>query len=204
VIVDGAHSFGHFPFVRDDLDCDYYGTSLHKWLFAPFGSGMLYVRKEKIPALWPLMAAEEKSTADIRKFEQFGTHPIPIFLAIAEALTFHEALGLERKTARLVFLRDRWVGALRDNPRVRLNTNLAAGLAAGIANVGVEGLDTVELQRWLWAEHQVYTTAIQHKGIDDEAEFDGLRISPSVYTTLEEIDRFVQAMRHALDHGLPS
>ena len=86
VIVDGAHAFAHFPFTLADLDCDYYGTSLHKWLFAPHGTGFLYVRRSKIRRLWPLMAAPAEMDDNIRKFEEIGTHPAANHNAIAEAL----------------------------------------------------------------------------------------------------------------------
>ncbi len=204
VIVDGAHSFAHFAFDLSDLDCDYFATSLHKWLFAPFGTGMLYVRREKIHDLWPLMAAEEEQTDDIRKFEQFGTHPVPIFLAIADAITFHEAIGIERKEARLVHLRDRWIEPLKRHDRLRLNTNVAPRMAAGIANVGIKGVDTAALQAWLWNEHRIYTIGIVHETPWGEPEIDGLRVSPSVYSTLQEVDRFVAAMEQVLEKGLPS
>jgi len=196
VIVDGAHALAHFPFTMEELDCDYYASSLHKWLFAPVGTGFLYVRRERIPGLWPLMAAPTDMTADIRKFEEIGTHPAANHLAIAEALTFHQGIGSERKAARLVFLRDYWAKRLLENDRVRLNTSLKPGLACGIANVHVEGLDTVELRNWLWRKRRILTVAIEHD------EFRGLRVSPSVYTTLEELDRFVEAMEVALKKGI--
>ncbi|MEE8278717.1 MAG: aminotransferase class V-fold PLP-dependent enzyme, partial [Thermoanaerobaculia bacterium] len=112
VIVDGAHTFAHFAFDQGDLDCDYYATSLHKWLFAPHGTGLLFVRREKIPGLWPLMAAPDAMDDDIRKFEEIGTHPAANTLAIAEALTFHQGLGPSRKEARMIYLRDRWARRL--------------------------------------------------------------------------------------------
>jgi selenocysteine lyase/cysteine desulfurase len=196
-VVDGAHGFAHLDFRLPDLDCDYYATSLHKWLFAPIGTGLLYVRRERIPELWPLMAADETLDADVRKFEQIGTHPEANPLAIAEALTFHEGIGARNKEARLVYLRDRWARRLAEHDRVMLNTSLAPGLAGGIANVHVEGIDTGMLASWLWREHKIYTIAIGHP------DADGLRVSPSVYTTLEEVDRFSEAVEHALAHGLP-
>ncbi|MHC4991664.1 MAG: aminotransferase class V-fold PLP-dependent enzyme, partial [Planctomycetota bacterium] len=130
VIVDGAHAIAHFPFRISDLDCDYYGTSLHKWLFAPHGTGLLYVRRERIAGLWPLMGADEKIDEDIRKFEQIGTHPIANALAIAEALNFHQGIGPTRKAARLVYLRDYWARRLlQDHDRVILHTSLRPGFA---------------------------------------------------------------------------
>lgn len=196
VIVDGAHALAHFDFTLAELDCDYYSTSLHKWLFAPIGTGLLYVRRDKIEGLWPLMAAAETQDADIRKFEEVGTHPAANTLAVAEALTFHQALQAARKDARLVYLRNYWAERLLQNPRVTLNTSLRPGFACGIANVHVEGVATNDLQGHLWRTHKIYTTPINHE------EFNGLRISPSVYTTLEELDRFVEAVEEVLEKGL--
>src|SRR2546426_771913 len=115
-IVDGAHASAHFPFTRDELDCDYYGTSLHKWLLAPHGTGFLYVRKERIAGIWPMMAAPPEMNHDIRKFEEIGNHPAANHNAIAEALTFHQGIGAERKAARLRYLRDRWAKRLEHVP----------------------------------------------------------------------------------------
>jgi selenocysteine lyase/cysteine desulfurase len=198
VIVDGAHALAHFDFTLDELDCDYYSTSLHKWLFAPIGTGLLYVRRDRISDLWPLMAAAEPQREDIRKFEEVGTHPAANHLAIAEALTFHQALGPARKEARLVFLRDRWARRLLEHDRVRLHTSLKPGLACGIATVQVEGVETPALQSHLWRQHRIYTTPIGHD------EFEGLRVSPSVYTTLEEVDRFAEAVEDVLRRGIPA
>jgi selenocysteine lyase/cysteine desulfurase len=145
VIVDGAHTFAHFEFTHDDLDCDYYATSLHKWLFAPHGTGMLYVRKDKIADLWPMMAAPEKMDEDIRKFEEIGTHPAANYLAIAEALTFHEGVGAERKQARLRYLRDRWADRLLEHDSVRLHTSRDPRFSCGIATVEIVGVDSREL-----------------------------------------------------------
>jgi isopenicillin-N epimerase len=196
VIVDGAHAFAHFPFTLDDLGCDYYATSLHKWLFAPFGTGFLYVRRDRIPGLWPLMASPERMDGDIRKFEEVGTHPCANYLAIGQALTFHEGVGAERKAARLIHLRDSWARALLEEDRVRLHTSLAPGNAAGIANVTVEGIEPGPLAEWLWERHRIIVTPIGHP------DCRGLRISPSVYTTMEEVERFVDAMRRALRNGI--
>jgi len=199
VIVDGAHAFAHLDFRLADLDCDYYATSLHKWLFGPHGTGLLYVRKSKIEGLWPLMAADEARATDIRKFEEIGTHPAANTLALAEALTFHEGIGAARKLARLVHLRDYWAQRLlAASPRVRLHTSLLPGFAGGIANVEVEGIDPGELASWLFNEHRIIVTSIQHE------DFRGLRVSPSVYTTHEELDRFCDAMEYAIANGLPS
>ncbi len=196
VIVDGAHALAHFEFSLADLGCDYYATSLHKWLFAPHGTGLLYVRRAAIPALWPLMAAPASMESDVRKFEEIGTHPAANALAVAEALTFHQTLGGARKERRLVALRDRWARRLQGHERVRLLTSLAPGFACGIATVGLQGIEPEALASWLWDRHRILVAAIRH------ADVLGVRVSPSVYTTFEEIDRFADALEHALEHGI--
>ncbi len=197
VIVDGAHAFAHFEFSHADLDCDYYASSLHKWLFAPHGTGLLYVRRDKIAGLWPLMAAEQKQDEDIRKFEEIGTHPAANYLAIADALTFHQGIGPARKAARLRYLTRYWAEQLLEHDAVRLHTSLRPEFSCGLANVQIEGIDSGELTNHLWREHRILVTPIQH------AEFQGIRVTPSVYTTLEELDRFVAAMEKVIRNGLP-
>jgi len=199
VFVDGAHAFAHFPFRRDDLECDYYGTSLHKWLFAPIGTGFLYVRKEKQKKIWPLMAAPPAMDENVRKYEEIGTHPAANHNAIAAALAFHRGIGGERKAARLRWLRDRWAKRLlAADSRVRVLTPLNDRDSCGIGFVHVEGLDTEKLQAWLWEKNRVMTTPIVH------SEFNGLRVTPNVYTTLQEIDTFVEAMQDAAKNGVPA
>ena len=197
VIVDGAHALAHFDFRISDLECDNYSVSLHKWLFAPHGTGLLYVRKEHIGDVWPLMAAPEGMDDDIRKFEEIGTHPAAPYLAIAEALTFHQAIGGKRKEARLVYLRDSWALPLLEHDRVRLHTSLEPGMACGIACVEIEGVEPGNLTSWLFQEHRIIVTPIVHD------EFRGIRVSPSVYTTADEIGRFVAAMETVIEDGLP-
>ncbi|MEZ4702376.1 MAG: aminotransferase class V-fold PLP-dependent enzyme [Rhodothermales bacterium] len=198
VIVDGAHAYAHFDFKHEDLDCDYYGSSLHKWLLAPHGTGLLYVRKEKIKDLWPLMASPESMDDNIRKFEEIGTHPAANYLAIADALTFHQGIGAERKQERLRYLTRYWAERLLQHDRVRLNTSLNPGMSCAIGNVQVVGVDTAALKNYLWKEHRIIVVPIIHP------EFEGLRVTPNVYTTLEELDRFVDAMEHVIKHGLPA
>jgi len=188
VIVDGAHTLAHFEFTIEELECDYYASSLHKWLFAPHGTGLLYVRREKIRDLWPLMAADEALDDDIRKFEEIGTHPAANYLAIGEALTFNQTIGFRRKEARLRWLRDRWAKPLLEHGRVRLHSSLDPRYACGIATVEIDGVDPGDLTAWLWREHRIIVTPINHP------QFRGVRVSPSVYTTPEEIDRFTDAM----------
>ncbi|GMQ81152.1 MAG: pyoverdine-tailoring periplasmic protein PvdN [Rhodothermia bacterium] len=197
VIVDGAHSFAHWDFSHEDLDCDYYATSLHKWLFAPHGTGMLYVRKEKIKDLWPMTAAKKNQDENIRKFEEIGTHPAANHLAIAEALTFHQGIGPKRKEERLRYLTNYWAEPLLKHEGVVLHTSLVPGNSVGIAVVQVEGIDSGAIGRYVWDNHRIIITPIKHP------EFEGMRITPSVYTTLEELDRFVEVMETVISDGLP-
>ena len=192
VIVDGAHAFAHFTFKQEELDCDYYTTSLHKWLFAPHGTGMLYVKKDKIKDLWPMMAAPETMDENIRKFEEIGTHPAANYLAIGEALTFHEGIGSDRKEARLKYLNDYWIDQLIDNDRVVLHTSRNPKYACAIATVELKGIAPNDLNAALWRDYRVITTPINHD------QFKGIRVTPNVYTTLEELDRFVDALKDQL------
>jgi selenocysteine lyase/cysteine desulfurase len=187
-IVDGAHAFAHFPFTLADLGCDYYGTSLHKWLLAPIGTGFLYVRRENIEGLWSLTPAAAGRGKDIRKFEEIGTHPAANHNAIAEALTFHEGIGSERKAARLRYLRNRWAERLKATGRFRIHTSLDPAQSCAIGTVQVLGVETAKAVQQLWDKWRIIATPINH------AEYTGLRITPNVYTTIEEIDTFATAM----------
>ena len=138
-IVDGAHAFAHFPFKVADLECDYYGTSLHKWLLAPHSTGFLYVRRDQITPTWPLTAAPARRNNDIRKFEEIGTIAAAPFAAINEALAYHQAIGVDRKAARLRYLTLRWANRVKDNPRIQMHSSLAAGDTYGLATVGIKG-----------------------------------------------------------------
>ena len=198
VIVDGAHAYAHFPFTRDELDCDYYGTSLHKWLLAPHGTGFLYVRKAKIERVWPMMAAPPEMNANVRKFEEIGTHPAANHNAIAEALTFHEGIGPERKAARLRYLFQRWAKRLEKLPKVKILTPYDPAQSCGLASVAVEGVDVNKLVASLWDKYRIIVTPIVHK------EFSCLRVTPNVYTTTAEIDRFGDVMEEVIRKGLPA
>ncbi len=198
VVVDGAHALAQIDFKLSDLDCDYYGVSLHKWLAAPHGTGLLYVRRDKIPALWPMMAAEAKLDSDIRKFEEIGTHPAAPYLAIADALTLHQSIGGARKEARLRYLRDRWATRVAGRDRVRLHTSLQPASSCAIGTVQVEGVDSEKLSLWLRDKRKILVTPIKH------AEFEGIRVTPSVYSTLEEVDRFSAALDEVVRDGLPA
>lgn len=197
VIVDGAHSFAHFDFKQSDLACDYYGTSLHKWLFAPKGTGLLFVKRDKIEKIWPLMAAEKTQKDNIRKFEEIGTHPAAPRLAIGEAILFHNGIGAKRKEERLRYLSRYWMNKLKDLPNVRFHTSWQPNQSCGIANVEIVGVDPGALSGYLMDKHKIFTTAIVHE------EFKGIRITPSVYTTLKELDRFCGVMEAVATKGLP-
>ncbi len=188
-IVDGAHAFAHFPYKASDLGCDYYGTSLHKWLLAPIGTGFLYVRRENIEGLWPLTPANATRAKDIRKFEEIGTHPAANHNAIAEALTFHDAIGSERKAARLRYLRNRWADRLKAEGRFRVHTSMDPAQSCAIGTVQTIGVPVAKVVTQLWDRWRIIATPIVH------AEYEGLRVTPNVYTTLEEIDTFTEAMK---------
>jgi selenocysteine lyase/cysteine desulfurase len=197
-IVDGAHSFAQFYFKQADLNCDYFATSLHKWLFAPKGTGLLYVRREKIGKVWPLFPAEEKQKNDIRKFEEIGTHSAAPKLAIGEAILFHNGIGGKRKEARLRYLSRYWMDKLKDVPKVRFNTSFDPAQMCAIANVQIEGVEPVKIGSYLFDKHRIFTTPIIHE------EFQGVRITPNVYTTLYELDRFCEIMSRIARNGLPA
>jgi selenocysteine lyase/cysteine desulfurase len=194
-VVDGAHAFAHFPFALRDLEVDYYGTSLHKWLLAPVGTGFLYVRREHIEKLWPLTPPPASKLKDIRKFEEIGTHPAANHNAIAEALAFHQAIGVERKAARLRYLTDRFTTRLDKHPRVKILSSRLPNQAWGLANVSLDGVDASKAYDFLWAKYRIITAAIKH------AEYQGLRVTPNVYTTLEELDTFSVAIEDLLKNG---
>ncbi len=197
-IVDGAHSFAQFDFKQADLGCDYFGTSLHKWLYAPKGTGLLYVKRDRISKIWPLMAAESKQSTDIRKFEEIGTHSAAPKLAIGEALLFHSGIGGKRKEARLRYLSRYWMNRLKDVPRIRFHTSFDEKQSCAIANVQIEGIDPVKIGSHLFAQHRIFTTPIVHD------EFQGIRITPNLYTTLGELDRFCGVMESIARKGLPA
>lgn len=196
VVVDGAHAFAQFPMSRAELDCDFYGTSLHKWILAPLGTGFLYVRKGRIGEVWSLMASAESQKNDIRKFEEIGTHPAANHNAIGEALTFHELIGVERKAARFRYLRRRWTERLADLRHVTYSTNLAPEHSCAITLVSIDGIKPGDLSGWLMSKHAIYTTTIVNDHIS------GMRVSPNIYSTIGEIDRFAAAMRTAATAGI--
>lgn len=190
VIVDGAHSFAHFNFKIPDLDCDYFASSLHKWLYAPIGTGVLYVKKEKIKTIYPLFATNENPLKDdIRKFENLGTRPFYIEQAIGKAIEFHEMIGIERKEKRLHYLKNYWMEKVKDIPSVKLNTSLNPKWGCAIGNVGIEGKKPNELDSFLFTNYKIHTVAITWENIV------GVRITPNVYTTTKNLDVLVEGIK---------
>ncbi|MDH5589818.1 MAG: aminotransferase class V-fold PLP-dependent enzyme [Gemmatimonadota bacterium] len=189
-VVDGAHSFAHFPFSVRELGCDYFGTSLHKWLTAPVGTGMLYVRRELIPETWALTPAPSSMDGDIRKFEQIGTFPVAIPNSIGEAITFHESIGGERKAARLRYLRRRWMEQVEDVPGVEFRTANDDRQAGALSTMGIEGVGAQDLTGLLQERYSIHVRPRFVTG-----EWEGIRVTPNVFSTLEEVDTFATAIR---------
>lgn len=189
VVVDAAHSFAHIPFQIDDLECDYLGTSLHKWLCAPFGSGMLFVKQENIAELYPLLAAPDCEATDIQKFEHLGTRSFAIEQAIAQAVDFHQMIGMQRKYERLQFLKTYWTDQVKDLDNIKFHTSLNPAYSAAIVLMQIEGVNSNELAKQLFHDYQIHVTVVKWEGLE------GIRVTPNVYTTLEELDYFVSAIR---------
>ncbi|MEZ5013106.1 MAG: aminotransferase class V-fold PLP-dependent enzyme [Chitinophagales bacterium] len=193
VLIDGAHSFGHFVFDVPALGGDYYATSLHKWLSAPFGSGMLWIKKEKIKNVWPLFAApEDRDVNDIRKFEHLGTRSFPIEYAIANAIDFHMMIGPEIKEARLRYLKDHWVEQVKNETGFHLNTSLDPRFSCAIANFSIEGKELDTITSTLFNTYNFHTVGINWENIH------GVRVAPHVYTSIQELDAFAQAIKNII------
>ena len=188
VMVDGAHAIAHIQFNIPDLHCDYYGSSLHKWLSVPLGAGILYVKKENISKVWPLLADGERKEDDILRLNHIGTHPVHTDLAISNAIDYYQMIGPERKEARLRYLQNYWTSKVRNLSHVVLNTPVDPVRSCGIANVGIKGMKPGDLADLLLKKYKIYTVAI------DGANVHGCRITPNVFTTIEELDTFVKAL----------
>ena len=189
VMVDGAHCIGHFDFKIDDLNCDYYGSSLHKWLATPLGAGLLYVNPKHRAKIWPLLADHNNDLNDINRLNHIGTHPVHINLAIDDALDYIEWMGIKRKETRLRFIQTYWTEKLRDYPNVILNTPKDSNRSCGIANVGLKNMSSRNLAERLHEDYKVFTVAINYANVN------GCRISPNVFTTIEELDHFIDAIK---------
>jgi selenocysteine lyase/cysteine desulfurase len=189
VMCDGAHAFAQLDFTIPSLGCDYYGASLHKWLGTPLGAGILYVRQDKIASLWPIYADLGMADTDIRKLNHTGTHPVHTDLGIDDAIDFHEKIGAARKETRLRYLQRYWTSQVRDLPRVMVNTPNDPKRSCAIANVGIEGMKPADLAKTLFDRYHVWTVAI------DTANVHGVRVTPQVFTTRQELDVFVRALK---------
>lgn len=187
-IVDGAHSFGLLDFKIPDLGCDYFGTSLHKFLSAAVGSGMLWVKKERIANLWPMMCNDKPESGDIRKFETLGTRSFPIEQAIGEAINFHNAIGPARKQARIHYLKNYWASAVKDVPGIKIHTSLDPRFSCAIAGVSVEGKTIAQLDQELFNTYKIHTVGIVWENISC------VRITPHVYTKLKDLDKLIAAL----------
>jgi len=188
VIIDGAHSFGLLDFSIPELGGDYFGTSLHKYLSAPIGSGMLWVKKEKISNLWPLICAGDPKSDDIRKFENLGTRSFPIEQGIGEALNFHNAIGTKRKEERIRYLKNYWAQQAMEIPRVQIHTSLKPAYSCALAGVSIEGMSPGELSASLMGKYKIHTTSISIENIHC------VRVSPHVYTKISDLDRLIEAL----------
>ena len=189
VMVDGAHALAHIRFNISDLNCDYYGASLHKWLSSPLGAGILYVKKENIGKIWPLFAEGDRKEDDISRLNHTGTHPVHTDLAIADAVDYYLKIGPERKEARLRYLQQYWTSRVRNIPNVMVNTPVDPVRSCGIANVGIQGMTPAALADTLLRKYNIYTVAI------DYANVHGCRITPNLFTTPQELDIFVEAIK---------
>ncbi|MEM9674811.1 MAG: aminotransferase class V-fold PLP-dependent enzyme [Bacteroidota bacterium] len=188
VICDSAHALGHLDFKIRDLDCDYWGTSLHKWVGAPLGSGILFVKKEKVTKVWPLLGDDSYPDDDIRKFQHFGTLPVTGHISIMDALKFQDTIGIDRKQARLRYLKQYWTEQLKDKLGIIINTPWEEERSSGIANVGVENLSPKELADRLMKDYKIFTVAIDNEAVK------GIRVTPHLYTSLNELDQLVTAL----------
>ena len=190
VICDGAHTLAHFDFSIPELGCDYFATSLHKWMGAPFGSGLMYVKKDKINKVWALLSNNEPDGTDIRKFESLGTRSFASEMAIGAAVDFHDMIGAKRKEARLRFLKNYWVDQLKGLPRVSFLQSNAPSMSCAIANISIDGIKPEEVSGELFTKYKMHTVGINWQNIH------GVRITPNVYTSLKELDKLSLALRN--------
>jgi selenocysteine lyase/cysteine desulfurase len=188
VVCDGAHTFGLLDFKIPDLHCDYFGTSLHKFLSAPIGSGMMWIKKEKISKIWPLLCDDNPNSGDIRKFENIGTRSFPIEQGIGEAVNFQNAIGNKRKEERIRYLKNYWASKVQHVPKVKLHTSLKPEYSCAICGVSVDGMTPGELDSALFSQYKIHTVGIVYENIKC------VRVTPHVYTTLNDLDKLVKAI----------
>lgn len=189
VMVDGAHAFAHIQFKIKELGCDYYGTSLHKWMGVPLGSGFLFVKKENVASVWPLLGDGNRDLTNIQRLNHTGTHPCATDLAIEDAIDFYNRIGAERKEIRMRYLQQYWTSRVKDLPTIIINTPTENNRSCGIANVGIQGISPAELDKRLFKEFKIFTVAI------DYANVQGCRIAPNVFTSIEELDVLIAALK---------
>jgi selenocysteine lyase/cysteine desulfurase len=187
-IVDAAHSFAHIDYKISDFNCDYFGASLHKWLCAPFGTGLMYIRKDRIEKTWPLFPTDKPQSADIRKFEALGTRSFAPEQAIGQAIDFHTAIGARRKQERLHYLKKYWCDAVTKNPRVKLHISLKPEYSCALGTFSIDGLDVADISSKLFSEYQIHTVSIKWENVN------AVRVTPHVYTTTKDLDRFIEAV----------
>lgn len=197
VIVDAAHSFAHIDFKVEDTGADYLATSLHKWLCAPFGSGLLYIKKDKIVKIWPLLSSQEPNSADIRKFESLGTRSFASEIAIGAAIDFHQLIGIQRKEARLRYLKEYWTNQVKDLPKVKFYSNLDPAHSCAISNIGVEGWKAQQIEGKLYEKYKIHTVSIVHENVN------GIRVTPSIYTNLHDLDQLVKGIKEIAQSSPP-
>lgn len=188
-LVDAAHTFAHLDYKISDLDCDYFGTSLHKWLCAPFGTGLMYIRKPLVSKTWPLFPNDKPQSDDIRKFEALGTRSFAPEQAIGQAIDFHLAIGARRKQERLHYLKKYWCEAIAKNPRVRLHISLKPEYSCALGTFSIDGMDVGETGSKLMADFQIHTTSIKWENVN------AVRVTPHVYTTTRDLDRLIEAVQ---------
>jgi selenocysteine lyase/cysteine desulfurase len=198
VIVDGAHSFSHIDYKIEETGSDYFATSLHKWLGAPFGSGMMYIKKNKIKNIWALLSSVEADGVDIRKFESLGTRSTASEMAIGTAIDFHNAIGGKRKEARLRFLKDYWTEKVYKLPKVKFATSLKPNFSCAIANIGIEGWEAQQIEAKLFEKYKIHTVSIVHKNVN------GIRVTPNVYTSLQDLDLLVRGLEEICKMETPA
>ncbi len=187
-LVDAAHTFAHLDYKISDLGCDYYGTSLHKWLSAPFGTGMLYIRKPLIEKTWPIFPNDKPQSPDIRKFEALGTRSFAPEQAIGQAIDFHLAIGAKRKQERLHYLKKYWCEAVSKNSRIKIHVSMKPEYSCALGTFSIDGMPPGEVSSKLFADYQIHTTAIEWENIK------AVRVTPHVYTTTRDMDRFIDAV----------
>ncbi|HEY5691604.1 MAG TPA: aminotransferase class V-fold PLP-dependent enzyme [Cyclobacteriaceae bacterium] len=187
-IVDAAHTFAHLDYQITDFNCDYLGTSLHKWLCAPFGTGMLYIKKENIEKTWPIFPIDKPLSRDIHKFEALGTRSFAPEMAIGQAVDFHHAIGRKRKQERLHYLKRYWCEAVSTNPRVKIHVSMNPAYSCAIGTFSIDGMDVADTANKLMNDYQIHTVGIKWENIN------AVRVTPHVYTTTKDLDRFIDAV----------